>query len=172
MLISLPAYAALPMGIYEDMTRICCFIIALLCSCTLLAQAANEPRKDNDDRQELTRLVNDECEGVLENHAAVLDRIWADEFQMLTVDGTTTPKAQARAFLRASLPQSIAGLCEVHDLEIGIHGRKATTTGRMLLRTTTAEGTPVPIQFRFQQRLVKRDGRWQALRLEFSYIQP
>lgn|GEM_PF-6576929 len=154
------------------MTRICCCALALLCSLSLSIQAGNEPRKDDEDRQELTRLVHDECEGVLENHAAVLDRIWAAEFQMKTVDGTVTPKAQARAFLRAALPQSIAGLCEIDDLTIKINGKKATTEGRMMLRATNVDGTPEPKRFRFTQRLVKRAGRWQALRLDFSYVLP
>ena len=150
------------------MARLFCGGLLVLGLCTLLALAA--PDKQADDRQELTQLVHEECEGVLENHATALDRIWAAEFEMRTVDGTVTPKAQARAFLRAALPQSIAGVCEIDDLTIKINGRKATTEGRMMLRATTVDGTPQPRRFRFTQRLVKRDGRWQALRLDFSYI--
>ena len=135
---------------------------------TLSAPAASD--KHADDRAELTALVHEECEGVLENHAATLDHIWADEFQMRTVDGVVTPKARARAFLRAALPQSIAGVCEIDDLTIKIDGKRATTEGRMMIRATSIDGTPEPKRFRFTQRLVKREGRWQALRLDFSYI--
>ena len=158
-------------GVKNFMVRL--FHVGLLAAglCTLLmssAPAASD--KHADDRAELTALVHEECEGVLENHAATLERIWADEFQMHTVDGRVTPKAQARAYLRAALPQSIAGVCEIDDLSIKIDGKRATTEGRMMLRATNIEGQPEPKRFRFTQRLVKRDGRWQALRLDFSYI--
>src|SRR5918911_794254 len=114
------------------------------------------------DEQELTRLVHEECEGVLENHAAELDRILADEFQMHTVDGHTVPKAQFRQYLRAQLPPSIKGLCEIHDLNIKVSGHKATTEGRMRVRAQAIDGTAVPLQFKFRQRLVRRAHRWQA----------
>jgi hypothetical protein len=150
------------------MARLFCGGLLVLGLCTLLALAA--PDKHADDRQELTQLIREECEGVLENHAAALDRIWAAEFEMRTVDGTITPKAQARAYLRAALPQNIAGVCEIDDLTIKLDGHKATTEGRMMIRATNVDGTPQPKRFRFTQRLVKRAGRWQALRLDFSYI--
>src|SRR5205085_10783913 len=109
---------------------------------------------------------------VLENHTSVLERIWAEEFQMHTVDNKTTPRAQARAYLRTALPQSISGLCEISDLNISVSGRKATMTGRMRMRATGADGTATPRQFSFSQKLIKRAGRWQAVFLDFSYVMP
>ena len=91
---------------------------------------------------------------------------------MHTVDNKTTPRAQARAYLRTALPQSISGLCEISDLMIDVNGRKATMSGRMKVRATGADGTDMPVQFGFTQKLVKRNGRWQAVFLDFSYVKP
>ena len=156
------------------MFKLACLLLVLLCQTPApRAQTTTErPDSSNGDVQELTAIVHEECEGVLENHAAALERIWAKEFRMRVVDGTVLDRTQARPYLRAALPQSVAGLCEISDLAIRVTGRKATTTGRMMIKSSAADGTDTPIQFRFNQRLVRRDGRWQAVLLEFSYVTP
>jgi hypothetical protein len=154
------------------MLKFACLLLVAL-NLTLAAQTAREqPAQQSRDEQELTRLVQEECEGVLENHAAALDRIWADEFVMLTSDGVTTPKARARAYLLTALPEKIAGLCEIKDLKIKINGRKATTEGRMSLRAMDLQLDIVPLDFKFSQKLVWRDRRWQATYLVFSRDKP
>jgi len=153
--------------------KVSCVLLILFSLCVLPARlTVGQSHKEDQDRQELTRLINDECEAVLENHTSVLERIWAAEFQMHTVDNKTTPRAQARAYLRTALPQSISGLCEISDLMIDVNGRKATMSGRMKVRATGADGTDMPVQFGFTQKLVKRNGRWQAVFLDFSYVKP
>jgi hypothetical protein len=122
----------------------------------------------NKAEQELKELTFNECEAVLENHTATLDRIWADEFLMHTADGKTTPKAGARAYLRTALPQSISGVCAIEYTELKASGGKAQMSGRMRISATAMDGTFKPVQYRFSQRLVKRAGRWQVVFLEFS----
>ncbi len=118
--------------------------------------------------QELKELTFNECEAVLENHEATLERIWADEFVMYTTDGRTTPKAEARAYLRTALPQSISGVCAIEYGEIKISGDKARMSGRMNISATAPDGTFQPVRYRFGQRLVKRGGLWRVVFLEFS----
>ncbi|HEX8069044.1 MAG TPA: nuclear transport factor 2 family protein [Pyrinomonadaceae bacterium] len=142
----------------------------LLLACNLAA-AAQTPAPSQAE-QELTRLVYEECEGVLENHEATLARIWAEEFIMHTTDGRTTPKRDARAYLITALPQKIIGLCEIKDLKIKVSGRKATTEGRMRLRGMDLTLAEAPVQYKFSQRLVRRDGRWQVTYLDFGLDQP
>ena len=155
------------------MLRLACLLLMLLSQPAPRVQTAGErPGPGSRDEQELTSIVHEECEGVLENHAAALERIWAKEFRMRVVDGTVLDRTQARGYLRAALPQSVAGLCEINELAIRVTGRKATTTGRMLIKSSAVDGTDTPIQFRFKQQLVRRDGRWQAVLLEFSYVTP
>lgn len=114
-------------------------------------------------------MTFNECEAVLENHTATLDRIWADEFTMHTADGKTTPKAGARAYLRTALPQSISGVCTIEDLKIKVDGgKKAEMSGRMSVSATDLDGTFKPVRYRFGQRLVRRRGSWQVVFLEFS----
>ena len=119
--------------------------------------------------QELKELTFNECEAVLENHTATLDRIWADEFTMHTADDVTTPKAGARAYLRTALPQSISGVCTIEYQEIKVSGNKAKMSGRMRISATDSDGSFKPVQYRFGQRLVKRSGSWQVVFLEFSF---
>ncbi len=151
------------------MSKFACLIF-ILASAPLLRGQPPLPKltKQTEAEQELTQLVRAECEAVLENHAPVLDRILAAEFQMHTVDGHIVPKPQMGPYLRAALPQNIAGLCEVRDLVIKVAGRKATTTGQMWLRASLADGTEQPLQFKFNQQLVKRQHRWQATYIEFT----
>lgn len=152
--------------------KIACLLIAPLCLVAPGQTPHAGPGKYDRDEQELAQLVQEECEGVLENHAAELDRILADEFQMHTVDGHTVPKAQFRQYLRAQLPPSIKGLCEIRDLDIKVSGHKATTEGRMRLQAQAIDGTAVPLQFKFRQSLVWRAHRWQATAIQFSLDQP
>ena len=155
------------------MLKVSCLLLILFSLCVLPARlTVGQSHREDQDRQELTQLINDECEAVLENHTSVLARIWAAEFQMHTVDNKTTPRTEARAYLRTALPQSISGLCEISDLVLDVTGRKATMTGRMKVRATGVDGTDMPVQFDFSQKLVKRSGRWQATFLDFSYVKP
>src|SRR2546421_9788833 len=127
--------------------RVACSLV-LLCLTVPGQTAQPNPGKHASDEQELTQLVHEECEGVLENHAAALNRILADEFQMHTVDGHIVPKAQFQPYLRAQLPPSIKGLCAIHDLNIKVSGHKATTAGRMQVKAEAIDGTAVPLQFK------------------------
>ena len=151
------------------MLKVACLVFILSVSSLLQGQTPVQPvTKQNKVEQELKELTFNECEAVLENHTATLERIWADDFLLHTVDGKTTPKAQARAYLRTALPQSISGVCEINDLSIKVSGNKARMTGRMRVNATGLDGTFKPVQYRFGQRLVKREGRWQVVFLEFS----
>ncbi len=156
------------------MLRIACLLILI----PVASQAARgqasvpPPTTTNSARhkavQELKELTFNECEAVLENHTATLERIWAEEFRMHTADGRTNGKREARAYLRTALPQSISGVCAIEYRELRVDGGKAAMSGRMSISATAPDGTFQPVRFRFGQRLVKRDGRWQVVFLEFS----
>ena len=151
------------------MLKAACLILILSVSSLSQVQTPVQPiTKQNKAEQELKELTFNECEAVLENHKATLDRIWADDFLMHTADGKTTPKAGARAYLRTALPQSISGVCAIEYQEIKVSGGKANMSGRMRVSATALDGTFKPVQYRFGQRLVKRRGSWQVVFLEFS----
>ncbi len=153
----------------KDMLKAACLMLILSGASLSQIQTPVQPvTKQNKTEQELKELTFNECEAVLENHTATLDRIWADEFTMHTADGKTTPKAGARAYLRTALPQSISGVCAIEYIEFKISGGKAQMSGRMRVSATALDGTFQPVQYRFGQRLVKRAGRWQVVFLEFS----
>ena len=157
------------------MLKAACLLLILSGASLSQAQtpAAAQPVTKHDKTvQELKELTFNECEAVLENHTATLDRIWADEFTMHTADDVTTPKAGARAYLRTALPQSISGVCTIEYQEIKVSGNKAKMSGRMRISATDLDGSFKPVQYRFGQRLVKRDGSWQVVFLEFSFDKP
>jgi len=151
------------------MLKAACLILILAGASPSQKQMPAQPvtRRDKVE-QELKELTFNECEAVLENHTATLDRIWADEFTMHTADGKTTPKAGARAYLRTALPQSISGVCAIDYTEIKVSGGKAEMSGRMRISATALDETFRPVRYRFSQRLVRRGGRWQVVFLEFS----
>lgn len=154
------------------MLKAACLLLILYGAAPSRAQvpAAARPLTKHDQTvQELKELTFNECEAVLENHTATLDRIWADEFTMHTADNVTTPKAGARAYLRTALPQSISGVCTIEYQEIKVSGNKAKMSGRMRIGATDLDGSFKPVQYRFGQRLVKRNGSWQVVFLEFSF---
>ena len=151
------------------MLRAACLSILLSVASVSLAQSPAPPESGRQRAErELKELTFDECEGVLENHTATLERIWADDFLMHTADGRTTPKAGARAYLRTALPQSISGVCEIEYREIKVSRGKAGMSGRMSISATMPDDTFAPVRYRFSQRLVRRSGRWQVVYLEFS----
>ena len=151
------------------MLKVACLLLILSGASLSQVQTPVPPATKRDKaEQELKELTFNECEAVLENHTATLDRIWAEEFTMHTADGKTTPKAGARAYLRTALPQSISGVCTIEAIEIKVSGGKAQMSGRMKVSATALDGTFKPVQYRFGQRLVKRAGRWQVVFLEFS----
>ena len=157
------------------MLKAACLLLILSGASLSQAQtpAAAQPVTKHDKTvQELKELTFNECEAVLENHTATLDRIWADEFTMHTADDVTTPKAGARAYLRTALPQSISGVCTIEYQEIKVSGNKARMSGRMRISATDLDGSFKPVQYRFGQRLVKRNGSWQVVFLEFSFDKP
>ncbi|HJR09250.1 MAG TPA: nuclear transport factor 2 family protein [Pyrinomonadaceae bacterium] len=152
------------------MFKVACLIFILYVVVPAQSQT-HAPRAAKPDKkvQELKELTFNECEAVLENHTAALDRIWADDFLMHSADDKTTPKAGARAYLRTALPQSISGLCEIEYTEIKVSGGKAKMSGRMRVSATALDGTFKPVKYRFGQRLVKRRGSWQVVFLEFGF---
>lgn len=152
--------------------RVVCLLLILPGLSALGQTPQGVTDKHRRDEQELAELVRAECEAMLENRQSVLERILADEFIMHTVDGHLVPKAQFQQYLRAALPPSIVGLCEIRDLTLKVSGHKATTAGRMKIRASAADGTEVPLQFHFNQNLVKRQRRWQATYVEFSLDRP
>jgi hypothetical protein len=151
------------------MLKAACLLLILSCTSLSQVQMFMQPSaKQTKAEQELKELTFNECEAVLENHTMTLDRIWADEFIMRTADGKTTPKAAARDYLRTALPRSISGVCAIEAVEIKVSGGKAKMSGRMKISATDLDDTFKPVQYRFNQRLVKRAGRWQVVFLEFS----
>lgn len=156
------------------MLKAACLLLILSVASPAQKPAAKSPTptKESKAEQELKELTFNECEAVLENHTATLDRIWADEFTMHTADGKTTPKQEARAYLRTALPQSISGVCVIEYRELKISGDRARMSGRMRISGTALDGASQPVQYLFGQRLVKRDGRWQVVFLEFSFDRP
>ena len=85
---------------------------------------------------------------------AKLDRILADDYVGTTFDGQTHGKAE---YLRTIERDTVTKNWEFDDLEVDLLGDRATLTGVARFELPDEER-----QFRFVDKFVWRDGRWQA----------
>ena len=83
-----------------------------------------------------------------------LDRILADDYAGTTVDGQTQGKAE---YLRTIERDTVTQKWEFEDLEVDLVGDRATLTGLVRFQIENK-----PREFRFVDKFVWRDGRWQA----------
>jgi hypothetical protein len=83
-----------------------------------------------------------------------LDRILADDYAGTSVDGQTQGKAE---YLRTIERDKVTQNWEFEDLEVDLVGDRATLTGLVRFQIENK-----PREFRFVDKFVWRDGRWQA----------
>ena len=128
--------------------------------------------KSNKVEQEFTQLLWNECEAILSNNTFVLDQLWADKFIVISTEGRTVPRGQAQEYLRSVLPSRIEGLCQVKDVAVDKRGRKATVTGVVAINVIRLAQSSMSLHLRFTHSFVRRQGRWQAVSLQFFPPEP
>ena len=83
-----------------------------------------------------------------------LDRILADDYAGTPLDGQTQGKAE---YLQTIERDTVTQKWEFEDLEVDLVGDRATLTGLVRFQIENKER-----EFRFVDKFVWRDGRWQA----------
>lgn len=139
------------------------------------AQESNENINDNsdaedtspptDEEQVLADLTDLEHEWTVANINAdkkKLDRILADDYVGTSSGGKTQGKAE---YLKTIERDTTIQKWDFEDLKVSLTGDRATLTGVIRLQVQNQE-----VAFRFTDKFVWRDGRWQATSSEVTPI--
>lgn len=102
----------------------------------------------------LTELEHEWTVANINADKSKLDRILADDYAGTTFDGKTQGKAE---YLRTIERDTVTQKWEFEDLEVDLIGDRATLTGMVRFEIQDKER-----EFRFVDKFVWRDGRWQA----------
>ncbi len=103
-----------------------------------------------------------------EQDAALLDRILADEFQMIGNDGTWSTKAQQLERVRKSKPSYDSLQFVIKRLEVFENGT-AIVAGTGIVRGKDARG-PYVSEYQSTNVLIKRGGAWKAVSSHVSGV--
>lgn len=96
-----------------------------------------------------------------------LSRILADDYVGTTFDGKTQGKAD---YLRTITRDTSIQKWEFDDLKVSLKGDRASLTGLFKLEVKDQEGEVRPVAFRFTDKFVWRDNRWQAVSSEVTAV--
>lgn len=116
--------------------------------------ATNPPTDEARVLADLTELEHEWTVANINADKATLDRILADDYAGTTLDGKTQGKAE---YLQTIERDTLTQKWEFEDLEVDLFGDRATLTGRVRFQIQDK-----PLEFRFIDKFVWRDGRWQA----------
>ena len=114
---------------------------------------------------ELTRLERVWNEAHLRGDADALERLWADDLQVMVPEMRVMTKPGLIAFVRSGRMKF--DRYETSDTRIHVYDDAAVVTGRMQ-RTRTVNGQTVDDDWRFTKMYVRRAGRWQVVAFHAS----
>ncbi len=130
--------------------------------------AAGQDRSE--DEKALRRLKEVEWpKAYKEQDAALLDRILADEFQMVDADGNRSTKAQELDWVRNNKPGYDSLTFEVTRLDIFENGT-AIVGGTGTIRDRDEKGRPSVTEYQSTNVLIKRNGTWKAVASHVSGV--
>ncbi len=142
--------------------------------------ASNENANDNsvtedttppptDSGKVLADLKNLEDEWTVANINAdkkKLNRILADDYV-----GNTEGRVQGKAeYLKTVERDTLIQHWEFEDLKVNLNGDRASLTGTLRLQAKDEQGQDHELLYRFTDKFVWRDGRWQAIGSEVSLM--
>ena len=139
------------------------WLVGLLFFLTATPLAAQTPSTAE---KELLKLEDDWNVAGAKKDAALLDRILAAEYFGTGVDGTTTTKSQELATLKGSSTRTPFVLSA---LKAQVYGDTAVVTG-VNTGDGVFDGKEVKGAIRFTDVFVRRDGRWQCVASQGTYV--
>jgi hypothetical protein len=105
-----------------------------------------------------------------EGDTALLDKILADQFQLIDAEGTISTKREELDYVRKNKPTYKSFRFEITRLEV-FENRTAIVsgTGRMEF-DATAKTEAHSIEYKSSNVFIERDGRWQAIASHVSGV--
>jgi hypothetical protein len=126
-------------------------------------EAATVPTDKDQVLAQLTDLENEWTAANLNADKKKLDRILADDYVGQSAEGGTEGKAE---YLRTIKRDTTVEKWEFEGFKVNLHGDRATLIGNVKL-----QGAAQAVTYRFTDRFVWRDGRWQATGSEVERVE-
>lgn len=104
-----------------------------------------------------------------EQDTELLDRILADEFQMIDAAGNWSDKAGEMEWVRNNKPSYDSFAFKIKRLEI-FDKKTAVIAGTGIVKGAPGPDGPMDFTYESSNVLIKRDGRWQAILSHVSGI--
>ena len=117
------------------------------------------PTDEEEVLQHLTDLEHDWTVANINADKKKLDRILADDYVGESANGNPQGKAE---YLRTATRDTAIQKWNFEDLKLSLKGDRATLTGIIRLDVKDERGQDQNLAFRFTDKFVWRDGRWQA----------
>ena len=139
-------------------------IIALVCATAILAPTQTTKEKATGDvggEQQIMLLENEGREATLKNDIEANDRLLADDWVNINVDGSITTKAKLMELLKAGSFKIMS--IENDEVSVRVYGDAAVVTGRSTTKRAGQEDEIVTRQVRFTRVYAKQQGRWRVI---------
>ena len=134
-------------------------LLTLLTGCSLVVTGSVIPRAavaadPGKVEQDLMQLERNWCTALVNNDAAALDAILADDLVDVSHSGAISDKADDLA----SVKKDKTNVCEDDLMHVRVYGDTAVVVGRMTYKSVGYSGL-----LRFTDTYVRRNGRWQCV---------
>ena len=116
---------------------------------------------------DLTRLEHEWTVANVNADKKKLNRILADDYVGTLPSGKLEGKAE---YLRTAKPEQGIENWDFADLKVSLRGDRATLTGVLEYQVKDQRGQNRSVAFRFTDKFVWRDGRWQATGSEVQQV--
>jgi uncharacterized protein (TIGR02246 family) len=124
---------------------------------------------DNETEQELTKIMRQWAEARMKGDAAFLEKLYAKEFLIIGADGMLVERdTDIGLFARKEIkPQSI----EDDDLKVSVYCPDVAIMTGLETLEGTYKGNYGKGSLRFTNVFVRRDGRWQLISNQSTWVQ-
>jgi len=139
-------------------------IMALACATSLLAPAQATKEKATGDvssEQLIMRLETEGREATLKNDIEANDRLLADDWVNINVDGSITTKAKLMELLKAGSFKIMS--IDNDEVMVRVYGDAAVVTGRSTTKRAGQGDDIVTRQVRFTRVYARQQGRWRVV---------
>ena len=139
-------------------------LIALACATSVLAPAQATKKKATGDvstEQVIMLLENEGREATLKNDFEANDRLLADKWVNINVDGSITTKAKLLELLKVGSFKIMS--IDNDEIMVRVYGDAAVVTGRSTTRRAGQGDEIVTRQVRFTRVYARQKGRWQVV---------
>jgi hypothetical protein len=135
-------------------------LLTMLLTSASAQVAAKNPRLDVDDQ--LKNLDQQCVEAEREGDTTSLDRLFADEYQLVNIRGDILTKEQTLALIR-SPNREVFELVQPAEIEVHVYGDLAVINDKTAMRRESSDAVQIDSVVYFMRIFVKKSGRWRVV---------